>query len=124
MQIAPRGDVQRHAEKATSKPIRDARYTLAALEWDVVREIGRYHDKRHDALGMTPRQAWDKAFASQSRLAPSLPTISPELFVIDFMPRIERQVNRRGIEYGGGGRFYWGGGVSGERISVSGQPTT
>jgi len=94
-------------KKATSKPIRDARYTLAGLEWEVVRQIGQYHDKRHDALGMTPRQARDKAFAGQNRLAPSLPTISPELFVIDFMPRIERQVNRKGIEYGGGGRLYW-----------------
>lgn len=94
-------------KKATSKPIRDARYTLARLEWDVVREIGRYHDTRHDALGMTPRQAWDKAFASQNRLAPPLPTISPELFVIDFMPRIERRVNRKGIQSGGGGRLYW-----------------
>jgi putative transposase len=92
-------------KRATRKPTRDACYTLAGLEWEVVREIGRYHDTRHDSLGMTPRQAWDKALAARGSLAPPIPTISPELFVIDFMPRIERTVSRKGIEFGG--RLYW-----------------
>lgn len=91
--------------KATRKPVREACYTLSALEWELVREIALYHDTRHRVLGMTPRQAWDQAFAVKGRIAPALPTISPELCVIDFLPRIERKVGREGIEYGG--RFYW-----------------
>jgi putative transposase len=94
-------------KKATRKPIRDALYTVAGLEWEVVREIGRYHDQRHSALGMTPRQAWDKALESQGQLGPPLPIVSPELFLVDFLPRIERPVTRMGVEQGGGGRRYW-----------------
>jgi putative transposase len=93
-------------KKATRKPIRDAHYTPAGLEWEIARQIGLYHDQRHDALGMTPRQAWDRALAAQGWLAPSLPGISPELFVIEFMPLIERTVSRKGVGMSGG-RRYW-----------------
>lgn len=93
-------------KRATRKPIRDARFTLAGLEWEIARQIALYHDQRHDALGMTPRQAWERALAAKGCLAPSLPGVSPELFVIEFMPLIERTVDRKGVSMGGG-RFYW-----------------
>lgn len=93
-------------KKATRKPIRDARYTPAGLEWEIVRQIGFYHDRRHHALGMTPRLAWERALAAKGCLAPSLPGISPEIFVIEFMPLIDRSVNRKGVSMSGG-RYYW-----------------
>lgn len=92
--------------KATRKPIREARYTLAGLEWEIARQIALYHDQRHEALGMTPRQAWERALAAKGCLAPALPSISPELFVMEFMPLIERRVSRKGVGMSGG-RFYW-----------------
>jgi putative transposase len=94
-------------KKATRKPVRDALYTMTGLEWEAVRDIGWYHDQRHTALGMTPRQAWDRELANKGHLGPPLPITSPELFLIDFLPRIKRPVNRLGIEQGGGGRHYW-----------------
>jgi putative transposase len=91
--------------KATKNPIRDARFTLQALEWDLAREIAFYHDTRHAALGIPPRQMWEQALAQRGRLSSPLPIVPADLFLIDFLPLKRRQVTKEGLALEG--RHYW-----------------
>jgi putative transposase len=91
--------------KATKNPIRDARFTLEALEWEVAREIGMYHDTRHGALGITPATMWERALAQSGRLSPPLPVLPRELFILDFLPLVRKRVTKDGITLEG--RRYW-----------------
>lgn len=91
--------------KATKNPIRDARFTLQALEWDLAREIGFYHDTRHRSLGIPPRQMWEQALAQSGRLSSPLPIVPTDLFLIDFLPLKRKRVTKEGIALEG--KHYW-----------------
>jgi putative transposase len=91
--------------KATKNPIRDARFTLQALEWDLAREIGFYHDTRHGSVGIPPRQMWEQALARSGRLSSPLPIVPADLFLIDFLPLKRKRVTKEGIALEG--RHYW-----------------
>jgi putative transposase len=91
--------------QATKTAIRDARFTLEALEWEVAREIAFYHDTRHRALGTTPRQMWEQALAQSGQLSEPLPIVPADLFIIDFLPLKHRPVTKEGIALEG--RCYW-----------------
>ena len=73
-----------------------AALTLADLGGFLVEDIARYHAKSHRALGMSPRQAWHRAWA-KSPVTPKVPE-NPARFRCDFLPLRRRVVGREGIE--------------------------
>ena len=66
-------------------------------------EITRYHAERHAGIGLPPRAAWDEAIAK--RQYPLRHPHDPAAFLIDFLPSVERRVQRDGVHLFG--MRYW-----------------
>lgn len=93
-------------KKATSKPVHSAAFTVKHLEWEMARIVAKYHDTPHRGLnGMTPRKKWLQGLQQQGMIAPELPSVPEDLFIVDFLPWIPRNVSRQGVQLEG--RFYW-----------------
>ena len=80
-----------------------AAMTLDELERWLALEIARYHAARHAGIGLPPRVAWDEALAR--RLSPLRHPHDPSAFLVDFLPSVERRVQRDGVHLFG--LRYW-----------------
>jgi putative transposase len=84
----------RHAEAR-------AALTMADLRWFLTDEIQRYHHSVHRTLGITPRSAWERAWArNQGIELPPVPARRDQ-FLFDFLPIQRRVITREGIEVHG-----------------------
>jgi putative transposase len=84
----------RHAEAR-------AALTMADLRWFLTDEIDRYHHSVHRTLGITPRTAWERAWARKQGV--ELPPVPGrrDQFMLDFLPIQRRVITREGIEVHG-----------------------
>ncbi|WP_161815044.1 Mu transposase C-terminal domain-containing protein [Steroidobacter agaridevorans] len=93
-------------KKATTKPVHSAAFTKSHSEWDITRIIAKHHDTPHSRLNdMTPRRKWLQGLQLEGMIAPALPIVPEDLFIVDFLPWIPRKVSREGVQVDR--RYYW-----------------
>jgi hypothetical protein len=74
---------------------------MADLRWFLTDEIERYHHVVHRTLGITPREAWERAWLRKQGVElPPVPTRRSQL-LFDFLPIQRRVITREGIEVHG-----------------------
>lgn len=71
-----------------------AALTMADLRGFLTEDIARYHNRKHRALGLSPRSAWLKSRDAQSPKVPA----DHDRFRCEFLPLRRRVVGREGIE--------------------------
>jgi len=82
-------------------PHQRAEFTLATLETWIANEITAYHHEPHRVLGMTPLEAWKRAWSMPGGLTlPAYPRDERQFF-LDFLPGESRTVTREGIFWNG-----------------------
>ena len=94
------GDIEQRGDYDSSGR---AAMTLDELERWIALEITRYHAERHAGIGLPPRAAWDEVIAK--RPYPLRHPHDPAAFLIDFLPSVERRVQRDGVHLFG--MRYW-----------------
>jgi putative transposase len=78
-----------------------AALTMTDLRWFMTDEIQRYHHSVHRTLGITPRSAWERAWAREQGVElPPVPARQDQ-FLFDFLPIRQRVITREGIEVHG-----------------------
>jgi putative transposase len=80
-----------------------AAMTLDELERWLALEITRYHAERHAGTGLPPQVAWEEAVAKRPH--PLRHPHDPAAFLIDFLPCVDRRVQRDGVRLFG--MRYW-----------------
>tara|TARA_R110002072_G_scaffold26335_2_gene87290 strand:+ start:843 stop:2699 length:1857 start_codon:yes stop_codon:yes gene_type:complete len=66
--------------------------------------VGKYHNRIHSGIGMPPIEKWREGIIGTDRKKGTglpAPVTDPERFAIDFLPYIERTVQREGIAWDG-----------------------
>jgi putative transposase len=90
-------------QKGSYKPEKHATMTLAELERFLVTwVVGVYHQREHKGIQMSPLAKWELGINGNGRIKgrglPS-PVADEERLRIDFLPYVERTVQRDGIEW-------------------------
>jgi len=66
--------------------------------------VGKYHNRIHSGIGMPPIEKWREGILGTDRRKGTglpAPIANPERFAIDFLPYVERTVQREGIAWDG-----------------------
>ena len=84
------------ADKRDYDPEHRAAMTLRQLErWIALEIAGKYHNRIHSALGRPPMAVWNEHAANAIWKRPG----DRVRFLLDFLPRCERHLQRTGIEF-------------------------
>jgi putative transposase len=84
------------ADKRDYDPERRAAMTLRQLErWIALEIVGKYHNRIHSALGRPPMAVWNEHAADAVWKRPG----DRVRFLLDFLPRCERHLQKTGIEF-------------------------
>ncbi len=84
------------ADKRDYHPERRAAMTLRQLErWIALEIAGKYHNRIHSALGRPPMAVWNEHAADAVWKRPG----DRVRFLLDFLPRCERHLQKTGIEF-------------------------
>lgn len=87
-------------EKGDYKSAKRARLTLDEFRaWMTQMVCQHYHVRRHRALGVAPRVAWERGRTQDGRYVPPALMPNPTDFRMDFLPFEYRKIRRTGIEF-------------------------